>query len=725
MEGEPGRSLTAMAQPLVRAAGGLPAIRYVLGKAWGTGEFGETLQRLRSKNTCKTCALGMGGQQGGMVNEAGHFPEVCKKSVQAQTADMQPGIEEGVFASTDLAGLRRLSSREAENLGRLAFPVLLEPGEEHFRRIGWDEALDRAAAALRDTAPGRTFWYASGRSGNESAFLMQLLARAYGSPNIHNCSYYCHNASSVALTEIYGSGTASVTLEDLSQADLALVAGANPASNHPRLITQLINLRRRGGTVIVVNPMSELGLRRFRLPSDARSLVAGSQVSDLYLQPRIGGDIALFTALLALVRWDEGFVAAHTSGSQELRAHLAGLDVEELAQAAGVPLGEVRVAAEAISSARRGIFMWSMGLTHHAHGTDNIRALGNLALARGFLGRPGAGLMPIRGHSNVQGVGSMGVSPTLKDAFARELEHRYGISPSSGGQDTYASMQAAHAGDIDVAVLVGGNLWGSNPDAAWAGEALQEVGTTVCLTTKLNPGHFHGNGRTTLILPVLARDEEQQPTTQESMFNYVRFSEGGRPFVAGELRAETDVLAGLADRVLGRERFDWRALRDHTRLREAIAAVVPGYAPIGDGEEFHVEGRTFTQPRFATADGRARFHVVPAPPPLRGFQLMTLRSEGQFNTVVYDDEDLYRGNTRRDVVMLNAEDAQQAGIREGDVVEVASDVGALRVRAALVDIARGCLAMYYPEANALVPARLDPESRTPAFKSVPVTLARV
>jgi len=718
-----------MAEPRVNAAGGLPAISYVLRKAWGTGEFTETLRRLKSRNTCKTCALGMGGLKGGMVNEAGHFPEVCKKSVQAQTADMQPGIPESFFAGHDLGALRRLTSAEAENLGRLAFPVVLGPDSDRYQRIGWREALDLAGTALRRADPTRTFWYASGRSGNESAFLMQLVARAYGTANIHNCSFYCHNASSVALADIYGSGTASTTLEDLSRTDLVILAGANPASNHPRLVTQLIKLRRRGGKVIVINPISELGLRRFRLPSDARSLAAGSQVSDLYLQPRIGGDIALFTALLKLVAWDDDYVMRYTSGSGALRDHLDSMDLDDLVDRSGVPVGDLRAAAGLISEARRGIGMWSMGLTHHAHGTDNVRAMGNLVMVRGWLGRPGAGLMPIRGHSNVQGVGSMGVSPGLKQAFARELEKRFAIDvPEESGQDTYASMQAAHDGRIDVAVLVGGNLWGSNPDAKWASEALQNVGLTVGLTTKLNPGHFHGNGRTSLVLPVLARDEEPQATTQESMFNYVRLSSGGQPCIAGEMRSETDVLASLADAAMGRERFDWTSLRSHASLRDSIAAVVPGYGALARVEtdgEFQVSGRTFHEPHFATEDGKAHFHAVPLPEPMSGLTLMTIRSEGQFNTVVYDQEDLYRGNTRRDVVMLCATDADSLGIQEGDQVEVTSSTGSMRVTAAIVDIARGALAMYYPEANALVDARLDPESRTPAFKSVPVRLRRV
>lgn len=717
-----------MAQPRVRAGGGLPAIAYATTTAWRTAAMTETLRRLRSKNACKTCALGMGGQLGGMVNEAGHFPEVCKKSIQAQAADMQPGIPRELLARTDLDRLRTLSSREAENLGRLTYPIVVRPGGSHFEPIGWDEALDVAAAALRQADPARTFWYASGRSGNEAAFLMQLLARGYGSPNIHNCSFYCHNASTVGLTDIYGSGTASTTLEDLGRADLVVVAGANPASNHPRLLTQLIRLRRRGGRVIVVNPLSELGLRRFRLPSDARSLLAGSTVSDLYLQPRIGGDIALFTALLKLVRWDEAFVAGHTRGAQDVQRHLAELDVDELCETAGVDRRQVEEAAGMLSAAERGILMWSMGLTHHRFGTDNIRALGNLALARGFLGRPGAGMMPIRGHSNIQGVGSMGVSPTLKEAFAAELERRFGVTPAQSGQDTYASMQAAAAGDIDVAVLLGGNLWGSNPDSRWAAQAMQSIDTTVSLTTKLNQGHFHGNGRTMLVLPVLARDEEQQATTQESMFNYVRLSDGGTPCVPGQMRAETAVLVDLAGRVLGREPVDWASLGSHATLRDAIAAVVPGYARIagiGADAEFQVGGRTFHSPRFATDDGHARFHVVDVPQPPEGFQMMTIRSEGQFNTVVYDEEDLYRGTTSRDVVLMNAQDAAALGVDEGDLVEVASSTGTMTVRASLVGIARGCVAMYYPEANTLVDRALDPDSKTPAFKSVPVRLRPV
>ncbi len=725
-----------MARPRVAAGGGLEAVAYVLRKGREAGGLLRLYRRLRSRNACKSCALGMGGQQGGMVNEAGHFPEVCKKAVQAQAGDMVAPIAERYFRSTPIAAMERLGSAELERLGRLAFPVLAADGDPHFRRVAWAEALDRAGAALRAARPEEVFFYSSGRSSNEAAFLMQLVARAYGTANIHNCSFYCHNASSVALAQVYGSGTASITLEDLAQADLVLVAGANPASNHPRLVGQLVHLRRRGGKVLMVNPLRELGLVRFRVPSDWRSMLFGSTVSDLYLQPHVGADVVLFKALLKGVveagALDRAFVAEHTSGWEAVAADLAASSWEELIERSGVARAEIDRAVALLGAARRGVFCWAMGLTHHAHGVDNVLALANLALARGWLGRPGCGLLPIRGHSNVQGVGSCGVTPGLKQAFAAKLQELYGITVMPGvGQDTYSSLVAAAEGRIQACVLLGGNLFASNPDRAWAAAALRKIPTSIAITTKLNEGHVQGRGRTAIILPVLARDEEAQATTQESMFNLVRLSEGGTPAVAGEMRSEVEVIASLAELILPPGRFDWSALRSHRRLREEMAKVVPGFGALArideTRREFTIAGRTFHETRFATPDGRARLHPTPLPdfaPAAGEFRLMTLRSEGQFNTVVYEEEDLYRGNRRRDVVMMAAEDAARLGVVEGERVLVETDAGRLEAAVALVDIRPGSLAMYYPEANALVPRRLDGRSKTPAFKSVAARVRR-
>jgi len=684
--------------------------------------------RMRARNACKTCALGMGGRRGGMVNEVGHFPEVCKKSLQAQAGDMQGPIGETLLDQHPFSRLERLTPAQLERLGRIAFPLIAEEGSDRFRRVGWDEALARAATALRDAPPEEVFFYASGRSSNEAAFLMQVVARAYGTGNVNNCSCYCHNASGAGLARVYGSGTASVVLEDLQRTDLAIVAGANPASNHPRLVTQLINIRRRGGKVIVINPLRELGLVRFRVPSDVRSMLFGSTVSDLYLQPHIGTDIALFKGLLKGViergAVDETFVANHTDGWSDVADDACATSWQSLVEASGVSREDIDRAVDMIVSARRGVISWAMGITHHAHGVDNVLALANLGLARGWLGKRGCGLLPIRGHSNVQGVGSVGVTHELKKAFADRMTEVYGGGVvTRRGLDTYGSMVAAAEGKIRTAFMLGGNLYASNPDLRWTARALRNIPLSVYVSTKLNEGHVHGRGRTTLILPALTRDEETQHTTQESMFNYVRFSEGGARPVSSEMRSEVEIIAALAERILPPGRFDWTEMRSHEALRAHIANVVPGYQAIGgrSHDEFQIGGRTFHEPVFSTANGRAQFHKTPLPEfagTAGEFRLMTLRSEGQFNTVVYEEEDVYRGNRRRDVVMMSAEDAARLAVVEGDRVTVTSEAGSLDVVVAIVDIKSGNLAMYYPEANVLVPRNIDSRSGTPAFKSV-------
>jgi molybdopterin-dependent oxidoreductase alpha subunit len=719
-----------------RSGGGFAAIRYSLAKAREAGLV-ELTRRIASNNACKTCAVGMGGQRGGMRNEAGSFPEVCKKSVQAQAADMQPPIDDAFVRTHDVRTLEGWTSRQLEHAGRLAFPMLWREGDTHLRRIDWDEALRIAAAALRAATPDRTFFYASGRSSNEAGFLLQCFARVYGTNNVNNCSYYCHQASSVALGDTIGSGTATVVLDDLGLADCAVVIGANPASNHPRLMTQLVELRRRGGSVIVVNPYREPGLVRFRVPSDWRSMLLGSEVSDLYLQPHVGSDVALLLLCLRGVIERDGvdtaFVDAHTTGWPAVRDHVMALDRDALLTACGVSHADVVRAVDILLRARRGIMAWAMGVTQHVHGVDNVQAIVNLALARGWVGRPGTGLLPIRGHSNVQGVGSVGVTPAVKAEFASRLSALYGVAlPERPGLHTMASVEAAAAGGIDAAVLLGGNLFAATPDRAWARAALQRIGTTIYIATKLNESHVHGRGRTHLVLPALARDEEHECTTQESMFSYVRLSEGGAAAASTEMRSEVAILAALAKVVLPAEPFDWGRMADHAAIRSAIAEVVPGYREIGDIDrtraEFHVGGRAFHEPRFATSDGRARMRPTPVPafaPAAGEFRLMTLRSEGQFNTVVYEDEDAYRGNDRRDVVMMNAEDAATLGVVADARVRVENAVGAMEARVRLAPLPAGNLAMYYPEANVLVPRAIDPRSATPAFKSLTARVVRL
>lgn len=723
----------------VDAAGGFPAIKYTFKKAFEAGGLIKFFSKMASKNACKTCALGMGGQKGGMVNEAGHWPEFCKKSVQAQAADMTGVINEDFLSRTSVKHFKAMSARELENLGRIAFPMVLEEGTTHYKRISWDDAYQRIGETFSETDPDRTFFYASGRASNEAAFLLQLVVRAYGTNNINNCSYYCHQASGVALSKIYGSGTASVVLEDLEKCDLAIVVGANPASNHPRLITQLIELRNRGGQVIIINPLKELGLTRFRLPSKPMSLLLGSQVSDIYVQPKIGGDIALFKAILKRLieqdAMDHDFIDNYTTDWESVKKDALDSDWDVLLEESGVDINTIERVSDVIAKSSAGIFMWAMGLTHHQNGVDNILALGNVALSQGWLGKPSTGLLPIRGHSNVQGVGSVGVVPQLKEAFKKNLERTLNIKvPDGGGMDTFTCMKAAENGAIDAAFLLGGNLYGSNPDSYWAEKALNNIPFTVTVSTKLNQGHFYGVGKTSLILPALARDEEEQATTQESMFNYVRISDGGEACVEGEMKSEVAMIAEFAKRVLkntGSEKFSWNELTSHKKLREMMADIVPGYQGLKtvdiDKKEFQLDGRTFHTPKFSTSDGKAHFHAVGLPTGKNEaypFKLMTIRSEGQFNSVVYEEEDLYRGNASRDVVMISKTDAESMNLNDGDIVSVKTQTNAMDVKVSITDISRGSLAMYYPEANILVGQETDPHSKTPAFKGVLATLVK-
>lgn len=736
---------------LPRSAGGWPAILYTLRKGReGGGLLGlpgmwRMWKALRSRNACKTCALGMGGQLGGMVNEEGHFPEVCKKSIQAMAADLQGRVHPHFFADFSLEALRGFSPRDLEHAGRLVEPVIAGSLDSHYRAISWDEALERIGSKLRANPPQACFLYLSGRSSNEAAFLAQLFARVYGTNHVSNCSFYCHQASGVALSDALGTATATVTLEDVERADLLILAGGNPASNHPRFMRTLVNLKRRGGQVVVVNPLRELGLVNFRVPSDPRSLLFGSTIADEYLQPHIGGDVALFTgiakAALELGAAEEAWISAHTHGGEGFMESLRAADWTTLEQRSGVSRATMERVARLYARSKATVFAWTMGLTHHVHGVENVQALINLALLRGMVGRPHAGLLPLRGHSNVQGVGSMGVAPKLRDSVLAAMTREFGIEPPAHvGLDTLACLEQAAEGRFKVGICLGGNLYGATPDAGFAARALARCDLVVYLNTTLNTGHACGRGRETIILPVLARDEERQPTTQESMFNYVRLSDGGPPRHAdvpgGGPRSEVDLIVSIAElatrgRVTPQALGGWSRFRSHDAIRGAIARVIPGYGPVADigasKREFQIPGRTVHAPPFATEDGRARFVVlssIPEPPAARGdLALMTIRSEGQFNTVVYEEEDIYRGQERRDVILLSGEDIRRLGLHVDQRVTVASSVGTLsNVLVREVAIRPGNSAMYYPEANVLVPRTHDPRSKTPAYKSVVVTV---
>ncbi len=714
--------------------GGAKKVLYTLKTVQRMG-VAKAAKALTSHNTCKACGLGMGGQRGGMTDELGEFPAVCNKSVQAQSSDVQPAIPLEVFDHS-LADLRDLSGRELEHLGRLGQPIFKAKGSGRYQPISWDAAMDLAGARFAATQPDRTFFYSSGRSSNEAGFLLQLVARVYGTNNVNNCSYYCHQATSVALADTVGTGTATVELEDLTLCDLIFVIGANPASNHPRFIHKLKGCRDRGGQVIVINPAKEPGLVKFALPKDPVSMLSGgSEIASDYLQPRIGGDIALFKGLAKAVLEQGGaamaFIAAHASGFEAFARDIAGTGWDAITSGSGLARHDIERVAAAYVRAKAAVFAWGMGMTHHAHGVENIEYIVNLSLLRGMIGRRGAGLLPLRGHSNVQGIGTIGVKPVLAADVMARMESELGITlPREPGFDTMASMKAADRGEIDAALMMGGNLFASNPDARWAEGALEKIGFKLFLTTTLNRGHVSGVSEgEALVLPVTARDEEWEPTTQESMFNYVRLSDGGVHRLAG-VRPETMILAGLGERIASGRGVDFATFGKHARLRQAIAAIVPGMEDLADIDvakrEFHIRNRLLHTPEFDTPTCKASFTVRPLPAPKTEapFTLTTVRSEGQFNSIIYEEKDSYRQTTTRWCVMMNRDDIAALGLAEGGCADIRSAQGQMTgVRVYAFDMRRGDVMAYFPEANVLTSVAIDPRSKTPAFKSTPVWIA--
>jgi len=724
---------TSVPKPAV--GGGMKKVLYTLAKVREMGVQKAT-KALVSKNTCKACGLGMGGQLGGMTNELSEFPSVCNKSVQAQSTDIQPPIPDEIF-SHDIADLRELSEKELATLGRLNTPLYKHQDSKRFKPIAWRTALFMASERFKKTDPNRSFFYSSGRSSNEAGFLLQLFARLFGTNNINNCSYYCHQATSVALGATVGTATATVELEDLTKCDLVFIIGANPASNHPRLIHQLKACRDRGGHVVVINPAKEPGLVKFAVPKSPGSLIAGGTlIASEYLQPNIGTDRVLLQAIAKAVA-ESGNMAQHyidnyTEGFAAYEQQINSLSWQQIEDITGVSTDDIKKVAKRYAASERTVFAWGMGLTHHLHGVDNVEEVVNLSLIRGMVGKPAAGLLPLRGHSNVQGIGTIGVRPVLQAEVMARMESLFGVTlPTSNGLDTMAAMQAADRSEIDLALMMGGNLYASNPNSAWAEKALAKINSKVFLTTTLNRGHLYGSDDTeVLVLPVTARDEEWQPTTQESMFNFVRLSDGGINRLSN-VRPESWILSELANLVLGKSNIDFTHFQSHRHIRDAIAKIIPGMEELASIDvakrEFHVNQRVLHTPEFKTESGKAHFKtsaIDTSEIQTRPYRLTTVRSEGQFNSIIYEDEDVYRQTTDRWCIMMCPDDIESLG--NVSEVTIQSDQGEMaNVSVVPFDLPPGNCMCYYPEANVLTGTAVDPRSKTPGFKSTAVTLIPV
>ncbi len=705
---------------------------------------------LLHKSACLSCSWGTGGQKGGFSNETGEKLQRCMKSVEAISAEIQPGVSTHFFDTNPIARLQQLSSLEADKLGRLSFPVILRAGSSHYERISWAEIYEIATTAFRRD-PERIASYSSGRGSNEAAFLLQLMMRTLGSNNLADCSDLCHAPSTTALNEMFGTNTSIVSLESLKEADCVVLAGANSPSNHPRLMNELIKIRDKGGKVIVINPVMEIGLVKFGSPAfPVKSLVPGSDIASLYLQPIPGSDVALFVgiqkALMGQGRIDRSFLQAHTQGWEAILAQAQTTSWETITTTCGVSRAEIETAT-IIGTSKRVVFGWAMGITQQTNGVDNVYSIANTALISGNVGKMGAGVMPVRGHSNVQGFGSMGVTVKLKAEIKQALERLLGRPLTlPKGYHTRDLIEAAEAGKVDSLLCVGGNIYGANPNSTQAKRALGNIDTIIYLATKPNIGHFHGLAKTnTIIIPVLNRFEHPYKTTTESGNNFVRLNDEGETHLKGaDLVAEVEFITKLAHNLLGETPIQWRKLQDPYYVRQLIATTIPGYEKIAaideTKEEFIISGRIVTTPHFKTPSGKAQMFATPLPiltlPEAEEFgidrstnslvlALMTGRSYSQHNTVVYKVGDHYRGMPHRNCILVNRIDAEKIGLAAHDLVTVKGDAGKLEwVEIIYGAVREGAALMFYPEVNVIFKAKIEPRSGTPAYKRVPVVVYR-
>ncbi|MBD2743486.1 FdhF/YdeP family oxidoreductase [Coleofasciculus sp. FACHB-1120] len=728
--------------------GGLPVVQY-----WAehtlSPEGPKLWQTLLHKSACLSCAWGTGGQKGGFANELGETMQRCAKSVEAISAELQPPVPTHFFDSHSIAELQQLTSLEADRLGRLSFPVILREGKSHYERISWEEIYEISEAGFRKS-PERVASYSSGRSSNEAAYLLQLMMRSLGSNHLADCSDLCHVPSTVGLKQMFGSGTSMVSLDSLKKADCVVLIGSNAPANHPRLMNELIELRDRGGKIIVVNPVVEVGLVKFASPAfPLKSLFTGSEISSLYLQPIPGSDVALFIgiqkALIERNLIQTDYLRAHAEGWEAVVDYAGSISWDAIAQTCGVSQQEIEVAAEIIASSKGVVFAWAMGATQQENGVDNIYAIANTALLTGNAGKEGGGTMPIRGHSNVQGFGSMGVTVQLKKEIQEALEKLLGRSLNRNpGYRARDLIDAADAGKVDTLICLGGNLYAANPDLNQAKRALGNIETIIYLATKPNLGHFHGLAqKNTIIIPVFNRFENPHQTTTESGNNFVRLNDVGKTHLKNaDLISEVEFLTQLAHQILGSDPVDWRKLQDTKYVRQLIAKTIPGFEQMATidetKEEFTIAGRIFNEPKFATPSGKANMFVTPLPqlhlPEAKEFgvpestqaivlALMTGRSYSQHNTVVYKPDDKYRGMPHRNCILINPSDAKQAGWQEHQRVTVQGDAGKLEnVEIIFGAVRQGAAMMFYPEVNVIFKARIDKQSGIPAFKRVPVVV---
>ncbi|MEY4593784.1 MAG: hypothetical protein RIQ47_194 [Bacteroidota bacterium] len=661
------------------------------------------------------------------------------------------------FSKNSVAELSQLTDFEIGKKGRIAEPLYLPKGGTHYLPISWEDAFKKIANTLNGLAsPDEATFYTSGRTSNEAAFLYQLFVRQFGTNNLPDCSNLCHESSRIALIETIGTGKGSVKLEDFYCAEAILIIGQNPGTNHPRMLSALQKAKENGASIISINPLPETGLISFNDPQSAKGMLGiKARLTDLFLQVKINGDMALLKAIHRLLLeeeekspgsvFDKDFIRDHTSGYDLYCNHLKQFDLNDLIRQSGVPEETVRAAAQILSGKKKIIACWAMGLTQHKNAVDTIKEVVNLLLLKGSIGKPGAGTCPVRGHSNVQGDFTMGIQERPSDALLDKLKAVFGFEPPrKHGFDSVDSINAMHDGRIKLFFAMGGNFLSATPDTVYTAEALRKCKLTVQVSTKLNRSHLI-HGEEAIILPTYGRSDkdiiggEVQFVSCENSMGVIHLSKGSLKPISDQLLSEPMIVCRLAKATFGEKadkRWD-KFMLHYDHIRDAIEETINGFENYND--RVRIPGGFYLpnaarEGKFTTFNGRGEFSIAPLLEHSLAddeYMMMTVRSHDQFNTTIYGLNDRYRGvyNERR-VIFMNEKDAERAGLKKGDVVDLFNyHDGKERVAHLFIvipfNIPERCTATYFPETNVLVPINSVAEkSNTPTSKSVVIKIRK-
>lgn len=737
-------------------AAGVPAVlisfRHLFGEAGLMRGLKASLHMNQKKGfDCPSCAWP------DPDDERSGIAEYCENGAKAVADEATlKKIGASFFAEHAVAEISKLHDYEINKLGRLAEPMYLPKNATHYQPITWDEAFKKIAHQLHElSSPDEAIFYTSGRTSNEAAFLYQLFVRQYGTNNLPDCSNMCHESSGVALTESLGIGKGSVTLDDFYHAELIIIMGQNPGTNHPRMLTALQKAKAGGAKIIGINPIPETGLMGFANPQTIKGFIGIKEpLSDVFLQVKLNGDMALLQAMEKMLvdaddrnpgtYIDYSFIQNQTQGSEEFLQHIRAVDLKNLVEQSGVDEADIRDAVEHIKNKKRIIICWAMGLTQHKNAVDTIKEIVNLLLLKGSIGIKGGGTCPVRGHSNVQGDRTMGIFEKPSTELLNAIEKNFKFKPpQKHGFDVVDSIKAMHEGKAKFFFAMGGNFLSATPDTLYTAEALRKCKLTVHVSTKLNRSHLV-HGEEALILPCLGRSDEDiqhdeaQFVSCENSMGVVQQSKGILKPVSSKLKSEPEIVCEMAEAVLGaRSMINWKRYLNYDNIRDDIERTIPGFENYNESVRkpggFYLPNVN-REGKFGTATKKAHFNIAyPEVQQLEPGELMmmTIRSHDQFNTTIYGLNDRYRGiHNERRVIMMNRKDMQLLGLEEKQVVDLVNRFEGIERRAEkfLVipyPIAEKCAATYFPETNVLVPVNsVALKSNTPTSKMVIISIEK-